>query len=245
MIDKIANKMNAIGNITQTNELETADRIIAVPIELIIKNKDSFYSTKHSDDIAESIKLNGQLEPGIAVATKEGKYKLISGHTRFEALKKIGSKTMQLVIKDYQSLLSDNDTLEELALIDANMQRVKTVVEQSNESVRKMELLMQLGHSKTTSREIVANDLNVSVKTVQRHEQINKLSDDVKNDILVGNITPTEAIKSKNVSIKKNEYDLQLKRVDQIYETIVRSMTNEEALKILVDKLNKYILKGD
>lgn len=244
MIDQITKKMNDIGNITQTNELETADRIVNVPLDLIEKNKSSKYSIKHAEEIADSMKLVGQLTPGIAVVTEEGKYKLLSGHTRYEALKINGSKTMQLVIKDYDTLINDkNEEVKELVLIDANKQREKTTLEKSEESARRVELLLALGHTKTEAREHVAKDLHISTKTVRRHEKINELPDNVKNDILDGKITSTRAIKNNKITSTspENNNHSQLDKVDGVLKIIITKVTDRQALKMISTKLNEYI----
>lgn len=65
----------------------------------------------HVDDIAESLKADGQWNPIIVRPSEDGSYDLIAGHTRYRAAKKIGWDSLDATVKDI-----DGERAYELAL---------------------------------------------------------------------------------------------------------------------------------
>ena len=63
-------------------------RIVEIPLSKIIANSRNFYGVRDVEALADSIKLNGLLEPLIVYpyGSAAGLYRLISGHRRLAAL---------------------------------------------------------------------------------------------------------------------------------------------------------------
>ena len=68
-------------------------------------------------ELTESIKENGLLEPIIVRSFPAGKYEIISGHRRVEACKALGITSIPVTIKE---LTKDEATI---AMVDSNIHR--------------------------------------------------------------------------------------------------------------------------
>ena len=102
--------------------------IVRVPISSIKENPINYeiYSSKHSkedEDLESSIKLYGQLEPCIV---NEKTNQLISGHRRYNTIKRLGIDTIDIIYKSV-------DELEIIELIQSNRHREKSLIEKINE----------------------------------------------------------------------------------------------------------------
>ncbi|MDB4675044.1 ParB/RepB/Spo0J family partition protein [Flavobacteriaceae bacterium] len=107
---------------------EQIGEIVRVPTTSIKENPINYqiYSSKHTkedEDLESSIQLYGQLEPCLV---NEKTNQLISGHRRFNVLKKLGVKTIDVIYKSV-------DELEIIELIQSNRHREKSLVEKINE----------------------------------------------------------------------------------------------------------------
>jgi ParB family chromosome partitioning protein len=58
------------------------------------------YTGKRLEDLAESIKANGVLQPIIVRPLKKGKYEILSGHNRVEASKLAGNDTIPAIVRE-------------------------------------------------------------------------------------------------------------------------------------------------
>lgn len=103
-------------------------KVLRVSINEIKENPINYeiYSSNHSnedEELKQSLELYGQLEPCL-VNRKNNQ--LLSGHRRFNTLKKLGVETLDVIYKDV-------DELEVLELIQSNKHREKSAVEKVNE----------------------------------------------------------------------------------------------------------------
>ena len=102
--------------------------VVRVPIDSILENPMNYeiYSSKHDKedaDLENSIQLYGQLEPCIVnVKTNQ----LISGHRRYNTLKRLGIETIDVIYKSV-------GVLEIIELIQSNRHREKSLVEKISE----------------------------------------------------------------------------------------------------------------
>ncbi|MBO7668778.1 MAG: ParB N-terminal domain-containing protein, partial [Firmicutes bacterium] len=102
-------------------------RIVEIPLSKIIANNRNFYGVRDVEALADSIKLNGLLEPLIVYpyGTAAGLYRLISGHRRVAALQLNKAEAAPCRIVDKPA----SAAREDLMLISANGQRTKTGAE--------------------------------------------------------------------------------------------------------------------
>lgn len=100
----------------------------------ILDNPRNFYPRPDNQALAalmESIQANGLLEPPTVVPDTDGKYRLISGHSRMAALRLLAANRDEAVAKQFASVLcrvlpAMTEEQELCAVIEANRQRVKS-----------------------------------------------------------------------------------------------------------------------
>ena len=103
------------------SKLDTeATAITFIPRERLLQNEKNFYDTSSIDELADSIALNGLIEPIIVRPVRDGSgdYRIISGHRRFLAICELAKDEPEhwarvpAIIREPAS-----DVLEELLLI--------------------------------------------------------------------------------------------------------------------------------
>ena len=70
-----------------------------------------------NEELKESVKESGLLEPIIVRSFSAGTYEIISGHRRVEVCKELGIKTVPAIIK----VMSKDEAV--IAMVDSNLQR--------------------------------------------------------------------------------------------------------------------------
>ena len=111
-----------------------SDTMREIAVDDILDNPLNFYPRPDNGKLAElmeSIQANGLLEPPTVVPTENGKYRLISGHSRMEAVRMLSAHKGTAVAERFQRVLcrvlpSMTTEHEECAVIEANRQRVKS-----------------------------------------------------------------------------------------------------------------------
>lgn len=111
-----------------------SDTMREIAVEDILDNPLNFYPRPDNEKLAElmeSIQANGMLEPPTVVPAENGKYRLISGHSRMNAVRLLASYKDTAVAERFQRVLcrvlpSMTAEQEECAVIEANRQRVKS-----------------------------------------------------------------------------------------------------------------------
>lgn len=100
----------------------------------ILDNPRNFYPRPDNNALGalmESIQANGLLEPPTVVPAEDGKYRLISGHSRMAALRLLAANQDEAVAKQFATVLcrvlpAMTEEQELCAVIEANRQRVKS-----------------------------------------------------------------------------------------------------------------------
>ncbi len=98
---------------------ENEDKIKEIPLDLISPNPyqpRKYFDEKSLNELSESIKKYGLLQP-IIVVKKDNGYMLIAGERRYRAAKMAGFSEIKAIVADFE-----NENLRELALIE-NIQR--------------------------------------------------------------------------------------------------------------------------
>ena len=105
-----------------------------IPVDDILDNPRNFYPRPDNNELGalmESIQANGLLEPPTVVPAEDGKYRLISGHSRMAALRLLAANRDEAVAKQFTAVLcrvlpAMTEEQEVCAVIEANRQRVKS-----------------------------------------------------------------------------------------------------------------------
>ena len=120
--------------LTPVEGVPESDTTREIAVDDILDNPLNFYPRPDNGKLAElmeSIQANGLLEPPTVVPAGEGKYRLISGHSRMNAVRLLSAYKDTAVAERFQRVLcrvlpSMTTEQEECAVIEANRQRVKS-----------------------------------------------------------------------------------------------------------------------
>ena len=233
LISDISEKMSDDVN----NIISQKNNILELDVDSIIENEDNFYDTDDVDQLMLSILNVGQLEPIIVSKQENDELLLLAGHRRLRAHKKLGlKKIIGLVLEKV------NKHIENLILIESNTQRIKTTSELAKEINLKIELYTKLGMKRTESLLKLANEYNLSMRTIQRKEQQGQLSDDDLKKLDEGEIKTNDVTKILN--------DEPLDTIEMSYEEQLLKQVKQIVKKAKKDKINKsdlidYLIKED
>lgn len=100
------------------------------------------------EELAESVKENGLLEPIIVRSFSAGTYEIISGHRRVEACKELGIQTVPAIVRD----MTKDEAI--IAMVDSNLQR-EHLLPSEKAFAYKMKLEALKHQGKATSRQLV------------------------------------------------------------------------------------------
>ena len=165
------------------SKLDTeATAISFIPRERLLQNEKNFYDTSSIDELADSIALNGLIEPIIVRPVRDGSgdYRIISGHRRFLAICELAKDEPErwarvpAIIREPAS-----DVLEELLLIEANRAtRVMSSADTMRQAERYRELLAELKNQGVEIpgrlRDAVAEAMQISASRLARLDVIRK-----------------------------------------------------------------------
>lgn len=165
------------------SKLDTeATAITFIPRERLLQNEKNFYDTSSIDELADSIALNGLIEPIIVRPVRDGSgdYRIISGHRRFLAICELAKDEPErwarvpAIVREPAS-----DILEELLLIEANRAtRVMSSADTMRQAERYRELLAELKNQGVEIpgrlRDAVAEAMQISASRLARLDVIRK-----------------------------------------------------------------------
>lgn len=142
------------------------DRIIMVPLNDLYEFNNHPFQVKDDEQMeqmTESIRQYGVLNPGLVRPRGEGGYEIISGHRRKRASGLAGKTEMPVIVKDY----SDDEAT--ILMVDSNIQRENILPSEKAKSYKmKYDALKHQGIQigKTTLEEM-AEDAGENPKAVQ------------------------------------------------------------------------------
>lgn len=174
------------------SNLDTME-ITMVPMDLIDTNPKNFFSVDGVQDLAESIQVNGILQP-LNLVRAGDRYRIIAGHRRFKAAGEVGLKEVPAII-----LPDMSESMEWFMLIKTNTTaRELTYVEKAESAARLKKHLVQMKAEgvKITGRlrDIVAEQLEISKTELARMEVIDKnLIPEAKTLLKSGRLNPSAA----------------------------------------------------
>ena len=140
------------------------------PFKVVLDNSDM-------EELINSIKENGIIEPLIVRPTKEGKFEIISGHRRKKACEILGIENIKCIIKD----LTDDEAI--INMVDSNLKREKILPSERAFAYKlKREVLNHRGQktlrqnvTKLRSDDIIGQEDGKSGRTIQRYIRLTEL----------------------------------------------------------------------
>lgn len=173
-------------------DYENAEKVEIVPIELIDDNPNNPYHVDRDEkmqEMAESIKQYGVLEPIIVRPKENGRYELVAGHRRKMASIIAGKKDIRSTIKN----LTDDEAT--ILMVDSNIQREEILPSERAFAFKlKLEALNHQGKkldgttlspldTKLDSAQIIANENNESRAQVFRYIRLTYLIPELLEEV--------------------------------------------------------------
>ena len=201
----------------QPNQQEQGERVRMQYISAydLVASEDNFYSITEINELKTAIELAGKVMQNLTVIPlPNGKYKVISGHRRRLAVLSLleeGKTQYEFVPCGIESADQEEaeiqDLREQLLLIVANSQRVKTDWDKIEEVGRMHELLERLGRTQKLpgrKREIIAQALHTSSAQIGRIDAIRKhLSPELTQELKDQRINLSTAYELSGLPLEK------------------------------------------
>ncbi len=159
------------------------ERIVSLDVSLLTPHPDDpfrHYSDAKLRELAESIEKVGLLEPVIVRPAEGGKYEILSGKNRTNAVKKNGERTIRAIVKDF------DDFKAVMIITDANLKHREILAPSEKgwayrlqvEAIKKQGERNDLGaveFQQKLSRRIVAEINEVKDNEIQRYIRLTYL----------------------------------------------------------------------
>ena len=186
------------------------------------------------DEMVESVKTNGILNPGIVRPRMEGGgYELIAGHRRKRACELAGLETMPVVIRNY----SDDEAT--VVMVDTNLQREIILPSEKAHAYRmKFDAMSHQGSEGGNTLEEISEDAGESAKTVQRYIALSKLTDGLLAMVDEKKLAIRAGVELYYLKDKEHEW------VETIVNEEEAQVSIEQASKIRNYSQNKELTRG-
>lgn len=188
----------------------------------------TLYTGKRLEDMVESIKENGILNPVIVLKKETGTYKILSGHNRVNAAKLAKLKTVPCIVKEnlteeqvytyvietnlMQRSFSDLLTTEKALVLKMRYEKIARQGKR-NDLQKEINNLEQgiierenKTEDKTDSRKNIGKEYNLSGASIARYLRLNNLTDIWKQAIDNDEIGLTMAVDISYLSIEIQDY---------------------------------------
>ncbi|QAT41555.1 MULTISPECIES: nucleoid occlusion protein [unclassified Clostridium] len=175
-----------------------------------------YFDNEAIDELAQSIKAYGILQPLSVRKMGEGRFELVAGERRLRAAKKIGLNEVPAIIID----ITDKDSAA-IALLE-NLQR------ENLNFIEEAEAYNNLIKEHSYTQEQLAETIGKKQSTIANKLRILKLDEGLRKMILDNNLTERHA----RALLKLPSYDLQLKVLNQV----IKKSLNVKNTESLIEK---------
>ena len=216
--NKTSESQSTVSNLKQDVSLGT-DRLLEVDINSVSPNPyqpRTEFLTEEIENLAQSIRDKGILQPLVVTVTAPNQYQLIAGERRLRAAKLAGLQTISVVVKDG---VTDQDKAE-LALIE-NIQR------QNLNPIERAKGFAELQDKFKITQEDIAKQLDISRSAVANTLRYLKLPIRVQNALANAEITEGHA----KIMAGLDSQELQEKVLDNILTNSLNVRQTEKVVK--------------
>ena len=195
------------------------------------------------NELADSIKNYGILQPVIVRKIDEGNYELIAGERRLRAAKMVGLEKIPAIVRKYT-----DQEISEIALIE-NLQRQNlNVIEEAQAYQR---LIAEFGYT----QDKLAKKIGVSRSQITNTIRLLKLAPPLRELVAKGKLSPGQArpllaLETEELQMRAAEMVLQENLTSKMVETFMRefkktiNLSENEVKEILSDAPTKKITKN-
>ncbi len=168
---------------------KSTDKVAAIPLTQIADFPDHPYQVRDDEsmnELVESIKERGLIQPVLIRPIENGMYEMVSGHRRKRAFELVGIETIPARIKD---LSRDEATL---AMVDSNLQR-EEILPSEKAKAYKMRLdamKRQAGRPSKNNSDPVGPNLIGTRSNSELAQQVNESESQIKRYIRLNELVP-------------------------------------------------------
>lgn len=164
------------------------DNVTAIPLSQITDFPDHPYQVRDDDsmnELVESIKEQGLIQPILVRPVENGRYEMVSGHRRKRAFELAGIDKIPARVKE----LSRDEAI--LAMVDSNLQR-EVILPSEKAKAYKMRLEAMKRQGQRTDLTSVPSAQKLSGKTSREllGEQVGESQDQIRRYIRLNNLIP-------------------------------------------------------
>jgi ParB family chromosome partitioning protein len=204
----------------QPGQEESESPVRVVSIDSLSPNPDQprkTFSQESLNELAESIRRHGLLQPLLVQEQAPGKYIIIAGERRYRAARLAGLPELPVILRS-----SDDESHLELSLVENIQREDLDPIEEAQAYVKLMEIT-------GATQERVAEMVGKSRVAVANTVRLLKLPEDIQSAVKEGSITPGHA---RNLLSIEDENERQ-KLFDRIrHENLSVRQTEQEAQKL-------------
>ena len=235
--------------------------IKSISIDLLVPFENHPFKKRsgiEQQELTESIKENGLLEPIIVRSFPAGKYEIISGHRRVEACKALGITNIPVIIKE---LTKDEAIVQ---MVDSNIHREHILPSEKAFAYKmKSEALKHQGKTscqlgtKSRTDEKIAETVDDSARQIQRYIRLTylipellKLVDEERSEyeqqILLEQIEFTDATPSLSQAQRLRKFSKDGNFfVDTVFAVLNEEKPNQkEQVRFMEEDIRKYFPKS-
>jgi len=230
---------NINNNIELENNLSGNKVILEIDVDKIFENPyqpRKKFDQSSLEDLANSIKEQGILQPLVVTRKGRGEYELVAGERRLKASKIAGFKKVSVIVKE----LSDQKKME--AAFVENIQR------ENLNTMEEAKTCQNLKDKFDLTTEEIAHSIGKSRETVSNSLRMLSLPAEVQRYILNGDITKALAMSILKVSDSEKQILLakeimQKKLSQKEVEKIVNSQMIIKNKKTAIAEVDKHLLE--
>ncbi|MXQ73058.1 ParB/RepB/Spo0J family partition protein [Clostridiaceae bacterium DONG20-135] len=205
--------------------------------DMLVPFKDHPFKMRDGDEkeqLLESIKTQGAIEPLIVRSSSEGKYEIISGHRRLAVCKELGIDNIPVIVHS----LTDEQAVS--MMVDANIHRESILPsEQAFAYKMKLEALKKQGYrsdltfsqvaKRLNNSETIAEGFGISKDTLHRYIRLTELIPELLGMVDDGRIALTPAVELSYLTKEQQQH-----LVDEIeYTDATPSLSQAQRLRSL------------
>ena len=222
----------------------------------------TLYTGKRLEDMVDSIRENGILNPIIVLKKEDGAYEILSGHNRVNAAKLADLKTVQCIVKEHlseeeaytyvietnlmQRSFSDLLPTEKALVLKVRYEKIASqgkrndLQKEINNLDRGIIEKESKAEDKTNSRKSLGKEYHLSGASIARYLRLNELSNSWKQDVDNEKIGLTMAVDLSYLSKEIQDYLYQ--QCEELELTLKSSDTKALHLMNRQEELNKEMI---
>lgn len=219
-----------------------AGEIRMIPVDDLVPSEKNFYRLCDIDTLADSIAANGLEQNLVVKADTNGKYRLVTGHRRLEAIRRLRNRGVKIEKVPCIVRPKESSALEMLRMIASNQYRELSDYEKMQQTQLALAAVKELKAAKVAKvgeipldgpvRETVSRLTGMSGPTVSKYSGISEhLTAALKEKMKLGLLPFTVAYSASKLPKEWQQEILEKAGSEAITDQVVRDVSENRAVK--------------